>query len=173
VERKDINYNKSIKNLKLYNGHLLKNPVFYSIFVPFIVLLIFSVCLCYRLYSNKSGINPYKKLKRSGFINFQKLIKNAESEILNNNFKQALNLIYQALIEIINIKTGVMSDNLQQSQILDNLQKSGVDGEGINKMNEILVKLNFHKFASVHLDKESISVLLDDVKTVSFILKDV
>ena len=173
VERKDINYNKSIKNLKLYNGHLLKNPVFYSIFVPFIVLLIFSVCLCYRLYSNKSGINPYKKLKRSGFINFQKLIKNAESEILNNNFKQALNLIYQALIEIINIKTGVMSDNLQQSQILDNLQKSGVDGEGINKMNEILVKLNFHKFASVQLDKESISVLLDDVKTVSFILKDV
>ncbi|MCA6071120.1 MAG: BatD family protein, partial [Endomicrobium sp.] len=168
MRRKDINYNKSIESLELYNGHLLKNPVFYSMFIPFIVLLIFSAC--YRLYSNKSGINPSKKLKKFGFINFQKLIKKAESEILNNNFKQALNLIYQALIEIINIKTGVASDNLQQSQIFDNLQKSGVNGENINKIKEVLVKFNLYKFASAQLDKESISALLDDVKTVSLIL---
>ncbi|MCA6070435.1 MAG: BatD family protein [Endomicrobium sp.] len=169
MRRKDINYNKSIESLELYNGHLLKNPVFYSIFIPFIVLLIFSVC--YRLYSSNSGINPSKKLKKSGFINFQKLIKKAESKILNNNLKQALNLIYQALIEIVNIKTGVASDNLQQSQIFDNLQKSGVNGENIDKMKEILIKLNLYKFASVQLDKELISALLDDVKTVSLILK--
>jgi hypothetical protein len=169
MRRKDINYNKSIESLELYNGHLLKTPVFYSVFIPFIVLLIFSVC--YRLYSSKFGINPSKKLKKSGFINFQKLIKKAELKILNNNLKQALNLIYQALIEIVNIKTGVASDNLQQSQIFDNLQKSGVNGENIDKMKKILIKLNLYKFASVQLDKESISGLLDDVKTVSLILK--
>ena len=170
VSCRDINYNKSIENLELYKGHLLKNPIFYLIFIPFVVLLIFSVW--YRLYSNKYGINSFKKLKKSSFINFQKLIKEAESETLNNNFKQALNLIYQALIEIVNIKTGVVSDNLQQSQILDNLQKSGVDGECIDKMERILIKLDFYRFASVQLDKESISVLLDDVKIVSLILKN-
>ncbi|GHT42769.1 hypothetical protein AGMMS49921_08830 [Endomicrobiia bacterium] len=54
------------------------------------------------------------------------LMNEAKTDSANDSFDPTLYKIYQALIEIINIKTGTLSDNLQESQIFDNLTKSGV-----------------------------------------------
>jgi hypothetical protein len=51
----------------------------------------------------------------------QKLVKKAGERILENNFEVSRNLLCQALIEIINMETGIKSDNLQKDQIVDNL----------------------------------------------------
>ncbi|MDR3256387.1 MAG: BatD family protein [Endomicrobium sp.] len=163
VVRKDINYNKQIKTLNLYKGYLIEKSKFYLLFIPFVVLFILSAG--YKICVNKIFRNPFKKLRNSYFVKAQKFIKEAETEISRDNFVVSLELIYQALIEIINIKTNIVSDNLQNAQILDNLRRKGVSEEKISEIIRILETLNFYKFASVNLDKISITALLNDVRT--------
>ncbi|MDR3274682.1 MAG: hypothetical protein LBS81_01590 [Endomicrobium sp.] len=58
------------------------------------------------------SLNPFEKFKTNRFIKVQKLIKKSKNEIVGNNFEVAEDLIYQVLIETINIKIGIISDNL-------------------------------------------------------------
>jgi hypothetical protein len=162
--RNDINYNKQIKELKLYKGHFVKKPTFYLIFIPFIVLLFFSIG--YRLYVNRTSKNKSKKLKGYNFANVCKIINEAETNIASNSFNVALPKIYQALIEIVNIKTGILSDNLQGLQISSSLAKSGVGNETISKILGALEKINFYKFASSNPDKDSLNALIGEVRTI-------
>ncbi len=163
IVRKDINYNKRIKTLKLYRGYLIEEPVFYLIFFPFIMLLVLSVC--YAIYMRRASGNPFKKLKTFRFVEVQKLVKKAGERILENNFEASRDLLCQALIEIVNIETGIKSDNLQKDQIADNLRKKNADDEKIVEIIKMLETFDFYKFASVNLDKDSISALLNGVET--------
>ncbi|GHT06398.1 hypothetical protein AGMMS5026_02120 [Endomicrobiia bacterium] len=163
IMHKDINYNKRIKTLKLYRGYLIEKPVFYLIFAPFIMLFILSVC--YAVYMRIVSRNPFKKLKTLSFAEVQKLVKEAENRISENNFEASLDLLYQALIEIINIETGIKSDNLQKNQITGNLRKKNADDEKIIEIIKMLERFDFYKFASVNLDKDSINALLINVET--------
>jgi hypothetical protein len=161
--RKDINYNKQIKNLKLYNGYFVKKPVFYLIFLPFILLFIAS--LCYKICLTKAP-NLFKRLKTSRSAQIQKLIGKAEAELSNDNFEASRDLIYKALIEIINLKTGVEADNLQKDRIVDNLRKKNIDDEKIADIIKTLDRLNFYKFTLVNLDKNSTVDLINAVKKI-------
>ncbi|MCA6080085.1 MAG: BatD family protein [Endomicrobium sp.] len=167
--RKDINCNKHIKTLEMYKGYLIEKPAFYLIFAPFIILLVLSAC--YKMYVDKISRNPLKKLKVSHFAGIQKLIKKAEVEISENNFEAAMNLVYKALIEIINIETSVVSDNLQRDKIAYNLRVKGANDEKIAEIINMLERFDFYKFASVNLDKDSANALLNDVKTLTLNLK--
>jgi hypothetical protein len=167
--RKDINCNKHIKTLEMYKGHLIEQPAFYLIFAPFIMLIVLSAC--YKMYVDKISRNPLKKLKVSHFAGIQKLIKKAEVEISENNFEVAMNLVYKALIEIINIETSVVSDNLQRDKIAYNLRVKGANDEKIAEIINMLERFDFYKFASVNLDKDSANALLNDVKTLTLNLK--
>jgi len=162
ITRKDINYNKRIKKLKLYRGYLIEKPVFYLIFVPFIMLFVLSVC--YAVYMKRVSGNPFKKLKTFRFAEVQKLVKEAGYKISENNFEASRDLLYQALIEIINIETGIKSDNLQKDQIADNLRGKNANDEKIIEIIKMLETFDFYKFASVNLDKDSISALLNSVE---------
>jgi hypothetical protein len=167
--RNDINYNKQIKELKLYNGHFIKNPAFYLMFVPFIVLLFFSIG--YRLHVNRTRGNKSKKLKGYSFANVFKLIHEAQTNIANDSFNIALSKIYEALIEIVNIKTGILSANLQSLQISSNLAESGVGNEIISKILGVLERINFYKFASSSPDKDSLNALIGEVRAIVANLK--
>jgi hypothetical protein len=162
--RNDINYNKQIKELKLYKGPFIKKPAFYLIFIPFIVLLFFSIG--YRLYVNRTSKNKSKKLKDYNFKNVCKLINEAETNITSNSFSVALSKIHEALIEIVNIKTGIFSDNLQGLQISSNLAKSGVGNETISKILGALERINFYKFASSNPDKDSLNALIGEARAI-------
>ncbi|MDR3306653.1 MAG: BatD family protein [Endomicrobium sp.] len=156
--RSDINYNKPIKNLKQFKGHFVKKPSFYLIFAPFIILLL--TIFAYK----KIQTNPLRK-NISSIAKIQKLLKNAEFEVSKNNLNLAVILIYQSLMEIITIKIGIVSDNLSGVQINEQLLNSGADKAYIAKIMEICDKLNFYKFASVSLDKESVKILIYNIKS--------
>ena len=158
--QRGINYNKPIKNLKQFKGHFVKKTSFYFIFVPCIILLV--TVFVYK----KIQTNPLKKSKTTSSVTkIQKLLENAEIEVSKNNLNLALKLIYQALMEFVTTKTGILSDNLSVVQIKEKLLKSGVEEVYIDKIMKIYDKLNFYKFASVNLDKESIKILIDAVKS--------
>jgi hypothetical protein len=160
IFRRDINYNKTIKKLRQFKGHFVKKPSFFLIFVPFIILL-----LTIFAYKNIQT-NPFKKRKNnSSVVKIQKFLKNAELEISKNNLNLSVNLIYQALMEIIAIKTGIVSGNLSKGQISEKLLRLGVDELYISKIIEVYDKLNLYKFASVNLDKESIKILIDKINS--------
>ncbi|MDR1244605.1 MAG: BatD family protein [Endomicrobium sp.] len=160
IIRRGINYNKPIKNLKQFKGHFVKKPSFYLIFVPCIILLM--TVFAYK----KIQTNPLKKRKTTSSVTkIQKLLESAELEVSKNNLSLCLKLIYQALMEFVTIKTGILSDNLSGVQIKEKLLKSGLDEVYIGKIIKIYDKLNFYKFASVNLDKESIKTLIDAVKS--------
>lgn len=122
-------------------------------------------------YTNRMHRNKFKKLKSFNFVNFHKLMDEAKTDSANDSFDTALSKIYQALIEIINIKTGMLSDNLQESQIFDNLTKSGVDNETIFKILKVLERINFYRFTLVDIDKDSLNALIDEVNAVFINLK--
>jgi hypothetical protein len=160
IIRRGINYNNPIKNLKQFKGHFVKKPSFYLIFVPCIILLM--TVFAYK----KIQTNPLKKNKTTSSVTkIQKLLESAELEVSKNNLSLSLKLIYQALMEFVTIKTGILSDNLSGVQIKEKLLKSGLDEVYIGKIIKIYDKLNFYKFASVNLDKESIKILIDAVKS--------
>jgi hypothetical protein len=156
--RKDINYNKQVKNLRQFKGHLIKKPAFYLIFTPFIILLL--TIFAYK----KIQTNPFSKRKdNSSHAKVQKLLKNAEIEVSKNNLTLSLKLAYQALMEIISIKTGLVAENLSKDQINAKLVESITDKTYIAKIMEIYDKLNFYKFASISLDKSSVKSLIDNI----------
>ncbi|MDR2437516.1 MAG: BatD family protein [Endomicrobium sp.] len=158
--RKDINYNKQVTNLKQFKGHLIKKPSFYLVFVPFIILL-------FTIFAYKKIVaNPFRKRKdTSSTTKILKLLKNAELEVSKNNLNLSINLTYQALMEIITIKTGLVADSLSKDQINEKLLESGADKLHITKIMEIYNNLNFYKFASVSLDEKSIKILIDTTRT--------
>jgi hypothetical protein len=158
--RKDINYNKQVKNLKPFKGHLIKKPSFYLVFVPFIILLL--TIFAYK----KIATNPFRKRKdTSSRTKILKLLKNAELEASKNNVNLSVNLTYQALMEIITIKTRLVADNLSKDQINEKLLESGADKSYITKIMEIYDNINFYKFAAVSLDEKSIKILIDNTRT--------
>jgi hypothetical protein len=166
--RKDIRYNKQIDHLKSYNGYLVKTLKFYLILTPFILMFIIS--LCYKTYLKKPKL--FKRLKISRFTKAQKLITKAELELSNNNFEVFSNLIYQALIEIINSKIVCPADNFDKSQIfdrsqiVDNLRKKNIDDDKIADIIRILDRLDFYKFARATLDKDSAIDLINTIKKI-------
>jgi hypothetical protein len=156
-----INYNKPIKNLKRFKGHFVKKPLFYLIFIPCIILL-----MTVFAYNKKIRTNFLKKSKTtSSLTKIRKLLESAKLEVSENNLSLSLKLIYQALMEFITTKTGILCDNLSGVQIKEKLLKSGLDEVCIDKIIKIYNKLNFYKFASVNLDKESVKILIDTVKS--------
>ncbi|MDR3071167.1 MAG: BatD family protein [Endomicrobium sp.] len=160
---------KQIKTLKLYNGYLIKNPIFYLSIAPFILLLILSGC--YRFYVSKTKNNPFKKLKKSDFGKFYRLLDESQISISKDNFRNALDSIYQALIEAINVKTSIASDNLTKDQITDNLRKNSTNDETISRIIKMLEKLNFYRFGPVDIDKDLVMTLLEEVKNIRLNLK--
>ncbi|MDR0956803.1 MAG: BatD family protein [Endomicrobium sp.] len=160
--RKDINYNKQIKKLKSYKGYLLKNHMFYLIFVPFIFLLIFS--LGYK-FIKMNGI-AFKKKNSIGFGKFNMFVNNAREQIAKNNLNFAFDLIYQALMQIVSIKTKISFEDLRKrTQIADILNENNfnIDKETLDQIVQTLKRFNFYKFASINLDKDSLNLLLNDV----------
>jgi hypothetical protein len=157
---KDINYNKQIENIKQFKGHLVRNPSFYLVFVPFIILLL--TIFTYK----KIQTTPFSRKKdNSSAAEIQRLLEKAKFEVSKNNLNSSLNLIYQALMEIITIKTGLVTDNLSKAQINEKLLESETSEVYISKIMEIYDKLNFYKFASVTPDKDSLNGLIDIVKS--------
>jgi hypothetical protein len=152
---KDINYNKQLKNLKQFKGHLIKKPSFYLVFAPFIILLL-------TIFTYKKILaTPFRKrTDTSSTIQILKLLKNAEFEVSKNNLNLSVKLTHKALMEIITVKIGLAADNLSRDQINDKLSASGLDKIDITKIMELYDKLNFYKFASINLDEKSIQILI-------------
>jgi hypothetical protein len=157
---KDINYNKQIKKIKQFKGHLVKEPSFYLVFVPFIILL-FIIFTYKKIQTNLFN----RKKDNSSVAKIKKFLEKAKFEVSKNNLNSSLNLIYQALMEIITIKTGLVADNFSKVQINERLLESAVSELYISKIMEIYDKLNFYKFASVTPDKNSVNDLIDAVKS--------
>jgi hypothetical protein len=158
--RKSINYNKQVKNLRQFKGHLIKKPPFYLIFAPSIILLL--TIFAYKKIQTK----PFKKRKNiSSAAKIQRLLEKAELEVSKNNLNLSVKLGYQSLMEIITIKTGLVADNLSKDQINEKLLEAGSDEAYIDKIMEIYDKLNFYKFASVNLDEQSVKILIDNIRS--------
>jgi hypothetical protein len=71
---------------------------------------------------------------------------------LESNFGASRDLLYQSLTEIINIETGIKSDNLQKDQIADNLRRKNADDEKIIEIIKMLEVFDFYKFTSANLE---------------------
>jgi hypothetical protein len=159
---KDINYNKQLKNLKQFKGNLIEKSSFYLVFAPFVILLV--IIFTYK----KILVHPFRKRTNTySTKKILKLLKNAEFEVSKNNLNLAVKLTYQALMEIITIKTGLVADNLSKDQINEKLLEAGSDEVYITKIMELYDNLNFYKFASVNLDEKSINILIATIQSLA------
>jgi hypothetical protein len=159
----DINYNKQINDINSNKGYLLKNPKFYLIFVPFIVLLIFSVC--YKTYRTKylnNGINS----KKIHLRNVWKLIKESEIEISKDNYKKSLDFANIAFSKFLNYQISKDSQILSKNIMIEELKKLKLNNEMIDKILKISEEFNFYRYSSVNLNKETVYKLINDVKSI-------
>jgi hypothetical protein len=167
VIRQDIKYNKQINDINLNKGYLLKNPRFYLIFVPFIVLLLFSIC--YKIYKNKyfnNGINP----KKIHLRDIWKLIEESEIEIAKNNYKQALDFANRAFTEFLEYQIKKDSQSLSKNIIIEEFKKLKLNNEMADKILKIFEEFNFYKYSSADLNKESVHKLINNIK---YIVSDI
>ncbi|MDR1418145.1 MAG: BatD family protein [Endomicrobium sp.] len=163
VIRQDINYNKRIDNINLNKGYLLKNPKFYLIFVPFIGLLLFSIC--YKIYKNKY-FNNSTNYKKTHLRDIWKLIKESEIEIGKDNYKQALDFINMAFTKFLDYQIKKDSRELSKNIVMEELKKLKLNNEMTDKILTIFERLNFYKYSSVDLNKDSVHELINDIKRI-------
>jgi hypothetical protein len=163
VVRQDINYNKQIKDINFHKGYLLNNPKFYLIFVPFIVLLICSIC--YKIYKHKN-IDTKLRFKKVILRDVRKLIKEVEIEISKNNYKKSLDLLNSAFIKFLDAQIGKQSQLLSRNEIEEELKRSGLNSQITDRLLQIVEEFSFYKYSSINLSKEYIDKVLNDIKCI-------
>ncbi|MDR3049662.1 MAG: BatD family protein [Elusimicrobiota bacterium] len=165
---KDINYNKQISDIKTYAGNYIENKKFFIIFIPFILLLIGA--FMFKNLTKKLQSISFKS-KGAKFNQAWRFIERAEYEIEHGNIGGLYDLIYNALIEAVCAASGLKTQNLQNSQILDFLNSKEIPQSIVEKVKKVLDKLNLYKFAAVRADEKSLKEMLNGVKEIISELK--
>ena len=160
----DINYNKDLKNLCSYGGYFVCNKIFYMIFSPFILLLIFAVF--YRIRISGKNSNPAARLKFEADVLSKKYISEAAGKLDVKTGHDFYEMVYSALLSGITAKTGIRSDNLHAGEIMENLKKSGLNEDMSKEIRDVINQVNFYRFTSIKSDEKSMLQILNKVKEI-------
>jgi hypothetical protein len=156
---KDISYNKPIVDLKSWSKNYIENKKFYLSFVPFILLFI-GGCM-FNLFKKSAETKAKGSISKAN-----KLMAKADDEFAKSNLGGLFDLVYRALIEAIDAKTEIASENLQEKQIIENLKSRQVNEEAIKKLSFVFEQINFYKFAAVRADEKKLKEMMVNVKEI-------
>jgi hypothetical protein len=155
----DIGYNKDIKDFRTWRTNFIGNSSYLLAFIPLILLFI-GGCM-FNLFGKSDSAKTKGSIGKAA-----KMMAKAQEDLAKGNLGGLFDLVYKALLEAIDSKTGIPSETLQEKQILENLKNQNVPQEAIDKLSVVFERINFYKFAAVRADEKTLKEMLVNVNEI-------